>query len=245
MAGTPTIEQRALSDDGRNTSRERPSGLEGFAQRILSELATPARSGSPRGRKEAKRIVSDRSTSVPFDTPLRPPPQTVRSFSPGAPSPSNMPTPAPWDTSKPDAFSSQAKAFQAVDQSILARRVGIPDVKPASMAEKSGDPITLSFDRQRTAGGVSSADEKLAADEEEAKAEEGGGEDALLAPSEDGEPTDDEVGAEGSEPGTPTVDKSVSVSHVLTNVIVLQAFLFELASVAQVRAGLFDEVRFA
>jgi hypothetical protein len=245
MAGTPTIEQRALSDDGRNTSRERPSGLEGFAQRILSELATPARSGSPRGRKEAKRIVSDRSTSVPFDTPLRPPPQTVRSFSPGAPSPSNMPTPAPWDTSKPDAFSSQAKACQAVDQSILARRVGIPDVKPASMAEKSGDPIALSFDRQRTAGGVSSADEKLAADEEEAKAEEGGGEDALLAPSEDGEPTDDEVGAEGSEPGTPTVDKSVSVSHVLTNVIVLQAFLFELASVAQVRAGLFDEVRFA
>jgi hypothetical protein len=36
----------------------------------------------------------------------------------------------------------------------------------------------------------------------------------------------------------------VSVSHVLTNVIVLQEFLLELAAMVQVRAGLFDEVRF-
>jgi hypothetical protein len=36
----------------------------------------------------------------------------------------------------------------------------------------------------------------------------------------------------------------VSVSHVVTNVIILQSFLFELAALIQVRAGLFDEVRF-
>ncbi|KAK4157550.1 Retinoic acid induced 16-like protein-domain-containing protein [Chaetomidium leptoderma] len=267
IAGTPTTERMpGFSDDGRNTSRERPSGLEGFAQRILSELGTPTRSGSPRGRKD----VANRSTPIPFpssssDAPLRPPPQNTRSFSPGTTSPSS----SSWD-GRPDAFASQAKAFQAVDQSILARRVGIPDVvgmKPAAAAggggggglEKSVEPIALSFDRQRTAGGVSSADEKLAADREEAKAEEGGGEDALLAPSEDGEQTEDDDVADGEdEPGTPTLGrragadhnnnnnkKTVSVSHVLTNVIVLQAFLFELASVVQVRAGLFDEVRFA
>ncbi|KAK3297173.1 Retinoic acid induced 16-like protein-domain-containing protein [Chaetomium fimeti] len=256
-AGTVTPSERTViyTDEGRDTSRERPSGFEGFAQRLLSELSSPTLSGSPRGRKEAKRVVSDRSTPASFlsaDTPLHlPSPQAGRSFSPRTPSPSNMPGSGPWDSGKPDAFASQAKAFQAVDQSILARRVGVPDVKPST--EKSIEPIGLSFDRQRTAGGVSSADEKYAADEEEAKAEEGGGEDALLAPSEDGEQTDDDnrdgvtagAGTREGEPGTPTIDRSVSVSHVLTNVIVLQAFLFELASVVQVRAGLFDEVRFA
>jgi hypothetical protein len=278
-AGTPNTERATVfSDEGRNTSRERPSGLEGFAQRILSELGTPTRSGSPRGRKEAKRTLSDRSTPISFpsaDTlvhlPPPPPPQIGRS-SPGTLSPSATGGggTGPWDrdrdrdssnsSSRPDAFASQAKAFQAVDQSILARRVGLPDVKPPSSSSEKAmiEPIALSFDRARTAGGgVSSADEKFAAEEEEAKAEEGGGEDALLAPSEDGEQTEDEGnqgGGEGGggggavgegEPTTPTVDRSVSVSHVLTNVIVLQAFLFELASVVQVRAGLFDEVRFA
>ncbi|KAL2195134.1 Retinoic acid induced 16-like protein-domain-containing protein [Corynascus similis CBS 632.67] len=263
-SATPSTERAGVfSDESRNASRERPSGLEGFAQRILSELGTPTRSGSPRDRKEAKRVPSDRSTPVSFpspDTPLYLPttPQIGRSVSPGISSASGG---GPWDGgSRPHTFASQARAFQAIDQSILARKVGIPDIRSATaVGEKSvmGEPISLSFDRQRTAGGVSSADEKKAADEEEAKAEEGGGEDALLAPSEDGEQTDED-GSNGDgdgagEPGTPTTatttaaatDRSVSVSHVLTNAIVLQAFLFELASVVQVRAGLFDEVRFA
>ncbi len=38
--------------------------------------------------------------------------------------------------------------------------------------------------------------------------------------------------------------KLVSVSHVLTNVMVLQEFLLELAALVQVRAGLFREVKY-
>lgn len=45
-------------------------------------------------------------------------------------------------------------------------------------------------------------------------------------------------------PGKSSEPATVSVSHVITNVLVLQSFLFELASLIQVRAGLFDEVRF-
>jgi len=37
-------------------------------------------------------------------------------------------------------------------------------------------------------------------------------------------------------------EKTVSVSHILTNVIILQEFLLELAALVQVRAGLFGEV---
>jgi hypothetical protein len=186
--------------------------------------------------------MPDRATSTPLaptDAPLRPPTQAGRSFSPGPPT-----TP-----SAPDAFVSQTRAFQAIDQSILARRVGLSETKHTTDTQL--EPIALSFDRQRTAGGVSASDEKLAADEE-AKAEEGGGEDALLAPSEDEQADDDDdiddAGGDARADGgarTPTVDKTVSVSHVLTNVIVLQSLLFELASLVQVRAGLFDEVRFA
>jgi hypothetical protein len=39
-------------------------------------------------------------------------------------------------------------------------------------------------------------------------------------------------------------EKLVSLSHVLTDIIVLQEFLLELAALIQVRAGLFGEVRF-
>ena len=39
-------------------------------------------------------------------------------------------------------------------------------------------------------------------------------------------------------------EKLVSVSHVLTNIIVLQEFLLELAAIVQVRAGLFGEIKF-
>ncbi|SPQ21352.1 f1297c99-7936-4ac5-817e-ba8ec06566da [Thermothielavioides terrestris] len=242
----PAAERPAIFDGSRNTSRERPSGLEGFAQRILSELGTPTRSGSPRGRKEAKRTGSDRSSPVPVapaETALRPRAQSGRSFSPGNPVPHSV-MPGSWDD-RGDVFASQAKAFQAIDQSLLARRVGLPVTTKPAEKQQNVEPIGLSFDRQRTAAGVSSADEKLAADEEEAKAAEGGGEDALLAPSEDGHTDAEADGEGGTAQGSAAEDRTVSVSHVLTNAIVLQSFLFELASLVQVRAGLFDEVRFA
>ena len=258
----------AFRDESRNASRERPSGLEGFAQRILSELGTPTRSSSPRGRKEpngpagitsapaAKRTLSDRSTPAPPpDTPLRAPEAVGGFLSPGSPA-------ASWESRSVGGggdplVASQARAFQAIDQSILARRVGTPEVKTAAAAavEKKGrqqvEPVALNFDRQ--SGGVGEKfEERDGGRDEEGQVEgEGGGEDALLAPSEDEDELGEEVegGGGGTEAGGGEGEAgeggTVSVSHVLTNVIVLRSFLFELASLVQVRAGLFDEVRFA
>jgi len=97
---------------------------------------------------------------------------------------------------------SQAAAFAAVDQSILARKVGIPAPK--------GELQPIPFpDLKSAPADTGSADDSLLVEEE--KVEE---------------------------------QKLVSVSHVLTNVIVLQEFLLELAALVQVRAGLFGEVRF-
>ena len=83
-SGTPGLDR---TEEHRNASRERPSGFEGFAQRILSELGTPSRSGSPRGRKELARNLSDRSTpnpfsrdrDTPYDSPMRGGPGGARS----------------------------------------------------------------------------------------------------------------------------------------------------------------------
>jgi hypothetical protein len=112
------------------------------------------------------------------------------------------------------------KAFQAVDQSILARQVGIPAVGGGDGGRKI-EPIPLTFEKPPTGAGSEAAAE------------------AAEAPSPDGDAKED-----AGEASTPP-EKTVSVSHVVTNVIILQSFLFELASLVQVRAGLFDEVRFA
>ncbi|KAK4467152.1 Retinoic acid induced 16-like protein-domain-containing protein [Cladorrhinum samala] len=222
--GTPSIERSYAHDESRNPSREPPSGLEGFAHRILSELGTPSRSGSPRGRMESRRVISDRNMPGPG---LAPSGTVSRSFSPASVSS----TPGSWDHSRSDvAVANQAKAFQAVDQSILARKVGLPEIKPPVEA------IKLSYDRKPIVVPASERDDADGEEGNEAPEEgEGGGEDALLAPSENGDDTDS---------STTVGEKTVSVSHVLTNVIVFQSFLFELASLTQVRAGLFGEVRF-
>ncbi|KAK3370072.1 Retinoic acid induced 16-like protein-domain-containing protein [Podospora didyma] len=228
---TPAMD-RTVAEEGRNASRERPSGLEALAQRFFSELGTPSRSGSPRGRKEMNRSSSDRSTPAPYETPSRLPTLGARSFSPG----SITSVPGSWDNTKgDDAVANQAKAFQAIDQSILARRVGIPAIKVAEGTRV--EPIPLSFDKQQQ---PQSPTEALADGEDEIKATDrpssgDDGQSESVAMSEDGKP----------EFSTPPEEKTVSVSHVLTNVIILQSFLLELASLVQVRAGLFGEVRHA
>ena len=127
------------------------------------------------------------------------------------------------------AVSSQMAAFQAVDQKILARRVG--------GAPGKIEPIPLNFDKKLPIlppppdDDDSTADSKDAG-EDETPDEAGGEAESAMAPSESGDAR------------TPAEEKTATVSHVLTNTIVLQSFLFELASLIQVRAGLFDEVRF-
>ena len=139
--------------------------------------------------------------------------------------------PPPWD-SRSDAVANQAKAFQAIDQSILARQVAIPSVVSLE-AGSQVEPIPLRFDKANTS--VTPESEEADSRERLMAGDDGQG-GSVITLSEDGKAEADEaVEAE---------EKTVSVSHVLTNVIILQSFLFELASLVQVRAGLFDEVRF-
>ncbi|KAI1371366.1 Retinoic acid induced 16-like protein-domain-containing protein [Hypoxylon crocopeplum] len=228
----------ASQDGSRAASPARPSGLEGFAQRILSELGTPSRSGSPRGRKEIHRgssAASGPSGGFGFATPppksMSAPPKEfplnydsptkgglVRSFSPGS-----------LHSGRDSPVASQAAAFAAVDQGILARQVSLP-------AQKL-EPIPLDFDR-KNANSLTELEEEQ---NDEVEANIG------ALDEQDGE-DESEVGDQSmapTPPETPLEVKTASVSHILTNVIIYQQFLLELASLVQVRAGLFSEVKFA
>tara|TARA_R110002060_G_scaffold22290_3_gene30200 strand:+ start:568 stop:987 length:420 start_codon:yes stop_codon:yes gene_type:complete len=107
---------------------------------------------------------------------------------------------------------SQAAAFAAIDQSILARKVSQP------LPKNAVTPIP--FPNLKSSGKDGSVEGSVA-----------GADDSILSNENDGAEKEDE-------------QKMVSVNHVLTNVIILQEFLLELAALVQVRAGLFGEVRY-
>ncbi|KAI0017015.1 Retinoic acid induced 16-like protein-domain-containing protein [Xylariomycetidae sp. FL0641] len=215
----------------RATSPSRPSALEGFAQRILSELGTPSRTSSPRGRKDTMRSTGSGSgASDIFEIPSgKPPPVPPKEFpmNYGNPGKSGLGPAFSPATLQDPPVASQAAAFAAVDQSILARRVGPP--------AQNVQPIPLDYNRQtssdKTDGGREGTNPET--DEDQVDATE---QNIAADESDVGSQSDVEV---------PMNDKTASVSHILTNVIILQSFLLELASLVQVRAGMFNEVRFA
>lgn len=378
-------EYPSFDEVSRNASPSRPSTLEGLAHRLLSELGTPSRSGSPRGRKELGR-TSGSGNATPGKSGLSSSKEVSHSRGRGTPGRSHSPgripdTIDPTQKAREDVLARQMAEFAAMDQTILSKKVGLPQVKLA--------PIPIKFDKEPVSEPTETADVKddqaeevpgeaetekeddsegavaenvdqtpdeakadeakadevkvdevkaaevktdeVDEDEAEAddvKADEGANsegdvtesvtsETEPVAPTsalaESVKPTEDEAEnsqnttaperaesideLEANEPQTqeseadePTPDEpqvtesdakeheaeepkiepsrprtytmetlrletpqrreererntTVSVSHVVTNVIILQSFLLELAALIQVRAGLFDEVKF-
>lgn len=247
---------------------KQPSAFEGFAQRLLSELGTPSRAGSPRGgglKKDARsagggsgggggNTPSGRSTpgsgtgeqQLAVPRAIRPPlmqnefpgrhSSLERSISPangggiGARS-----SPSRHHQAEQEGGGiSQTADYAAMDQSILAKRVGLPESQ-GLMGGAGVKPIPLDLTYRPPPESTSDDEDEDDEDDRDARFRDvDEDDDAAIAPddSESGSVLDD-----GS-------DTQVSVSHVLTNVLVFQSFLMELSSLMQVRAGLFDEVRY-
>lgn len=269
--GTPAMGSSSMHTS-RSGSPTRAGGLEGFAQRILkdlNELGAPSRPSSPRGHNLAvpggPPMTGFGLSSPPSSSkgPPVPPKEFPLSFN----APSRPPMGRPYSSGGLDAggdsvTASQAAAFQAVDQQILARKVGLP-------ANKTNEPPPLEL------GGI--IEEEDEAKEQPSKVDDDG-----RPPTPPAKGLDDDAGGNERPPTppakdsathlnvkndplpikrrgrsdtifsimtagpiTPLEERKVTISHVLTNVVVLQSFLFELAALVQVRAGLFDEVRFA
>ena len=201
-----------------------------------------------------------------LDTPGRERPQggfAARSYSPH----SATSAPGSWD-GKGDPVSSQMKAFHAIDQSILNRRVGIPSIKEKDALHVQPIPLRFQTSPPPRVEVIDQVEENQAEDgpvadhgvkedqpkedqSEENRPEEGQSDET---PAEESQTIEDTVGADEEAPSSddgnastapPHEEATASVSHVLTNTIILQSFLFELTSLVQVRAAVFDEVRFA
>ncbi|WDK23008.1 hypothetical protein CGRA01v4_14299 [Colletotrichum graminicola] len=236
-----TPERSSLDESTRSGSPARPSGLERFAQRLVSELSTPSRGVSPRGRENSQGTStaspgqSNMSGGYGFATPT------------SRPLPPQKDTPGSHDTrgrsvtdeagslhTPRDPVASQAAAFAAIDQSILARRVGLPE---------KVEPIPLDLGRKKpTLHMPPPRDEEPAEDQQENV----GPESEQQTDNAEAEPISDDT-VEVNTPKREDVKegRKASVSHVITNVIVLQSFLFELAALFQARATVFNEVRYA
>ncbi|KAJ9639523.1 hypothetical protein H2199_006558 [Coniosporium tulheliwenetii] len=109
-------------------------------------------------------------------------------------------------------------AVEAADVEVLKRRIRFPLREPGT--EEAGD----------TQAGAERGD--LAAGDDEGRE------------TQDGDTEDAGMEAVGTEEGKEQVGKEVSLSHVLTNVVILQGFVLELVALLQVRATLFEEVRY-
>ncbi|KAF7535244.1 hypothetical protein G7054_g5561 [Neopestalotiopsis clavispora] len=227
-SATPVSERSSFDRSSRPTSPARPGGLESFAQRLLSDLTTPTRSSNSRGRKNSRATTSSGTPGgTPSFKPEPPPKQFPMNHQSPTRSGQQLETPISGDRQGPVA--SQAAAFAAVDQSILLRKVKLPS-KEADVIES----IPLDFGKKPT--GV-----------EEPAESSVGGEDQETTPKVEEQQGDNETADSTqtpSETATPDGEKAASVSHVLTNTIIFQSFILELAALVQVRAGMFSEVRF-
>ncbi|KAI8259371.1 hypothetical protein K4K56_006677 [Colletotrichum sp. SAR 10_98] len=238
--------ERESLDDARSGSPARPSGLERFAQRLVSELSTPTRSGTPRGRKNSRGsgtnspapggLSGGYGLSTPTSRPLPPPKDTPYDHAPRSVTDETGSSHGPRDP-----VASQAAAFAAIDQSILARKVGIPgkvEAIPLDLGKKPTLHMPPPKDDDEEA-------EQEVTEEGEQKVEQEGEQEASEAQEAQPEPSGDDTAEVKPKPEEKKAERTASVSHVLTNVIILQSFLFELAALIQVRAGLFNEVRYA
>jgi hypothetical protein len=233
---TPMPIQRQPSqskDSSRSTSPRVRSGFDTLAQRIFPELNTPSRSSSPRGRRSQDQQRSSNggfpaltSGGYGFNTPTgarATPTSHPNSDTPSRDS-SRAFSPGPLRDEQETlrgsgVLTSQTAAFAAVDQSILARKVSLPI--PKANVRPIPFPIL-----KPTAAMMDGSMESSVVDEESGS--------EILLSSESSNATETSAAAR----------KEVTVSHVLTNVLVLQEFILEVAALVQVRAGLFGEVRF-
>ncbi|KAI5468084.1 Retinoic acid induced 16-like protein-domain-containing protein [Mariannaea sp. PMI_226] len=272
-----TPDRPSFEDARRSASPSRPFALEGLAHRLLSELGTPSRTSSPRGRKDQHR--SSANGTPPPSKPGLAPPKEIYSDRISSPGRSKSRSRVSDGMEPRDEVAvSQLAAFAAIDQTILSRKVGLPMTNI--------DPIPIQFDREpmpepmpepapEPASTTTKEDDDEEARQEEVEQEEeeddnDDEDDNESATTEDSDSTDDsdpaeipvpeenpvvmegegntetrkETKEETNEASDEEAASTVSVSHIVTNVIILQSFLFELAALIQVRAGLFDELRF-
>ncbi|OBS28146.1 hypothetical protein FPOA_02087 [Fusarium poae] len=138
-------DRRSFEEPSRSTSPSRPSALEGLAHRLLSELGTPSRASSPRGRKELGRAPGS-GNATPRKPGLTSPKEASLSRGRGTPVLSHSPeriqgTIDPMQKAREEVLSRQTAEFATMGQTILSKKVGLPQVEVEPVSVKSDIPV--------------------------------------------------------------------------------------------------------
>ncbi|CAL3970759.1 unnamed protein product [Diplocarpon coronariae] len=207
-------------DSPSRTGSPRPSALDTLAQRIFPELGTPSRSKSPRGRRS-----QDRSSGLSGGYgPTTP----ISSRNSAAPTQFPLGVDHPLRDSSRAFSASPLRADEKGSKNIPASQAAaFAAVDQSILSRKVSQPLPKNEVTPIPFPNLKGASEKESKGDGTHNMEE-----CNMYVEED----------QRLEHGEEL--KTVTVNHVLTNVIVLQEFLLELAALVQVRAGLFGEVRY-
>jgi hypothetical protein len=206
----------------------RPAGL---PQRILSAgsvSGSPSRSQSPRGRKPGHdRGLAPTSSPGPSSRSILS--QYAPGLDPTSPPRSKVRS-AEFKRASSDQGAEQipqmllADVIEAANSEALTRRITFPlQSPPSTQSEKDG---TESSQVDGSSTSIETGKEVNGADE------------TSTSQIKMDQPGDD------SADDSPAV-REASLSHILTNVVILQEFVLELVAIMQVRASMFGEVKFA
>ncbi|GKU03192.1 retinoic acid induced 16 [Fusarium langsethiae] len=137
-------DRRSFEEASRNASPSRPSALEGLAHRLLSELGTPSRASSPRGRKELGRTPGS-GNATPGKSGLSSSKEASLSRGRGTPVLTHSPeriqgTIDPTQKAREEVLSRQTAEFATMGQTILSKKVGLPQVEFEPISIKSDKP---------------------------------------------------------------------------------------------------------
>lgn len=205
---------------GSSTPTQSPKipALDSISQRMFSNPTSISRSTSPRGRSQQIGTPTPAPKLKPGAISLGSPSPSRRAFSPSPLREGALPPSARDVTSAPI----QPPSFALGDALALKNKpAAVRDIlRPFydKLRREEGGDVSSSASSIRS-GSVGPADSERGVDEREA------------------------VGGKASERER-WRDRDVTVSHLLTNVIILQEFILELAALVQVRASVFGDVRF-
>ncbi|ESU07436.1 hypothetical protein FGSG_02048 [Fusarium graminearum PH-1] len=166
-------DRRSFEGPSRNASPSRPSALEGLAHRLLSELGTPSRTSSPRGRKELGRTPGS-GNATPGKSGLSSAKEASPSQGRGTPVLTHSPeriqsTIDPTQKAREEVISRQTAEFATMGQTILSKKVGLPKVEV--------EPIPTVADKEPVTEPTETADEperseEVLAEQDDAKKDE-------------------------------------------------------------------------
>ncbi|KAI9837719.1 MAG: hypothetical protein M1819_006653 [Sarea resinae] len=233
LASAPLSSQEASPDDTiQMPTPQRMPAIESISQRIFSDGMS--RSSSPRGRAQGSKILPIPSPSgrAMRHTRLSSPTSSQESRNRRAFSRSPLRDNLSSTTHTPPHG---LPSFGSDNTDFLKRKIAVRPAKTSEVSPAKVHPQTPKEPANGDASNIDGRDDTQEPDVSQLESD---------VDTEQQQRKHDAADEGKEEDDAEMASTSVSLNHLLTNVIILQEFILELAALVQVRASLFGEVKF-